>query len=175
MTDQNLKANGYKNEAADKFGSDATADPFAKPYAEQIAGDAEEQRRQSDNDQRKRKISDSSIARKGESYADGQGINAGGDGQNELRSKPNRVESLCFFGQKRVANHAAAQKSQQAEGYPMVVGFDVVAESGRAQPAQQRHERLEKAEQERHAENRGPQPTTQHNAADDRHREAVHG
>ena len=57
----------------------------------------------------------------------------------------------------------------------MVVGFDVVAESGRAQPAQQRHERLEKAEQERHAENRGPQPTTQHNAADDRHREAVHG
>ena len=57
----------------------------------------------------------------------------------------------------------------------MVVGFDVVAESGRAQPAQQRHERLEKAEQERHAENRGPQPTTQHNAADDGHREAVHG
>ena len=100
MTDQNLKADGYKNEAADKFGSDATADPFAKPYAEQIAGDAEEQRRQSDNDQRKRKISDSSIARKGESYADGQGINAGGDGQNESRimrpprkaSKPKAIQ-----------------------------------------------------------------------------------
>ena len=38
-----------------------------------------------------------------------------------------------------------------------------------------RHERLEKAEQERHAENRRPLRTAQHDAADDGYREAVHG
>src|SRR3712207_9568149 len=75
-----------------------------------------------------------------------QCVNARCDGQKELRFQSHGVEMLCFFGQKRLANHASTDESQQPEGYPMVVGFDVTAEMCCAHPAQQWHDCLEKAE-----------------------------
>src|SRR3712207_3409296 len=175
MTDQNFQSDSHKDNAADELGPETAAEATAKTNAKEVARETEEERNQPDDDQWKGKAAERAVARKGECYAYSQRVNARCDGQKELRFQAHGVEMLCFFGQKRLANHASTDESQQPEGYPMVVGFDVTAEMCCAHPAQQWHDCLEKAEQKGHAENGKPQPLAQDNAADDGYREAIHG
>ena len=77
---------------------------------------------------------------------------------------------ILLFRAESLTDHIATNHQQQAEGYPVVVGFKLCAEMTDAQPAQQWHHRLEEAEQERHTQHTSPQHTT-----DDGNREAVHG
>ena len=71
VANQNLEADDHKDEAADEFGPDTSADALAKPYAQQVAHETEKQRGEADDGQWEREIGECMIAREGEGNTDG--------------------------------------------------------------------------------------------------------
>src|SRR3712207_3216839 len=110
MTDQNFHSDSHKDNAADELGPETAAESTAKTNAKEVARETEEERNQPDDDQWEGKAAERAVARKGECYAYSQCVNARCDGQKELRFQAHGVEMLCFFGQKRLANHASTDE-----------------------------------------------------------------
>ena len=129
---------------------------------------------QADHQQRQQQFSHAVIPREGEGDANGQRIDAGCNGQHELRPQPGRVQVLVFFRQKRVPDHLCADKRQQAEGNPVVVRLQRGLEIMQGEPAQKGHQPLKQAEQRRHPKDMPLPSFLTDDTAYDRDREAVH-
>ena len=84
----------------------------------------------------------------GEGDAHGQGVDAGGDGQEQhgLEGEGAVVRpGLLVIGQ-GLLHHAAADEAEQDEGHPVVDGGDVALEGGAQEVTEARHQGLEAAE-----------------------------
>ena len=174
MSDQNFHTNGNKNDAAEEFGLQSTTDFAAEADAQQMTRDAEQKRADSDDNERQQQRSEAFVASHGEGNADGEGIDARGESQSHARQPARRLEMAGIVGLKDTANHSSTQENEQSEGNPMVVILDVMGEKTRCQPADERHQGLEKAEKHAQTENDAPPMATHHHAAHDAHRETIH-
>ena len=83
----------------------------------------------------------------GEAEADGQRVDAGGHGQAQHDRQAHAAAAhAAVAAAPRFADHLAADERQQDEGQPMVEAGDDPLEAQAGQPADDRHQRLEKAE-----------------------------
>lgn len=83
-----------------------------------------------------------------ESDADGQRIDAGGDGEDQHFLEMNGGTAGFGFGVEGLFDHVAADEGQENEGDPVVVGGDGLLEAGAKEIAEDRHQSLEGAEVE---------------------------
>ena len=65
----------------------------------------------------------------GEGYADGQRVDAGGNGHHEHRPERERIV-LRFFLAEGLANHVRADQRQKDEGDPVIVGLNQAFQAG---------------------------------------------
>ena len=122
---------GYKNlhtyqnqdDAAEDAWLQATGQGPAETEAEIGAEDAEQEGDHADDHQRKGELGEGAIACTRKRDADGQGIDARGDGQHQLGVEATGVEVLLLLGLKGLADHVTADEDQQAKGDPVVVGL----------------------------------------------------
>ena len=84
----------------------------------------------------------------GEGDAHGQGVDAGGHGQQQhgLEGEGAVVRPGLLVVGPGLLHHAAADEAEQDEGHPVVDGGDVALKGGAQEVAQARHQGLEAAE-----------------------------
>ncbi|MCY3020795.1 MAG: hypothetical protein NTW87_17395 [Planctomycetota bacterium] len=116
-------------------------------------------------------------AQQRETQPHGQRVYARGDGKQQQRRQTRCAgRRIAILPEpQRLVDHLPADQKQQAERDPMIHLADHVAQAQTRQPAQHGHERLEKTEEDRHAQRVNHVVPLEHRARRDGHRERVHG
>ena len=141
MLKQDLRAEQDEDHAAGELGLALVAQ--AEHVAEPDAGRGKDEGDRADE---RHGGHDTRAGQERERDADGERVDARGDGQQEHGLECKRaVELVLIFGQ-RLADHVAADDAQQYERDPVIDGGDKLLKLRAEQIAQQRHERLKAAE-----------------------------
>ena len=119
--------------------------PETEDVASLQARGGEEEGRRTDEAYRRH---DADPRQQGEGDTHGQGVDAGGDGQEQHvpEGKGAVVRSGLPVLRKRLLHHAAADEAEQKKGHPVVHGGDVALKGGAQQVANAGHQGLEAAE-----------------------------
>lgn len=146
--------NAYQDQdyASEEFRLQTTGNGLAEARAEMMAEKAEKEGDHTDDQQGNGELGETMIARTGEGDADGQRIDACGNGQHNLSAQIAGIEVLFFRWSESLTDHVPANEQQQSEGYPVVIGLNLILEIADAQPAQQGHQSLEESEEKGHAD-----------------------
>lgn len=148
---QYFQTDGYEDDAAEQFWLKVPVGDAAKAQAHPVAQKGKQQRDEADGTEWKQQLDKPCIARKGHCHPDAQRIDACGHGQHQLRGELLWVEVRLLLGPERLVDHSPSDKTKQREGNPPAIFGHMMAETDCQQPAQQWHQRLEHAEQQRHA------------------------
>jgi len=175
MLHQYLHADEEEDETTQKFGFEALADATAKVHAEEVADDAEEEGAETDGDKGAEQRGYGTIVHHGHRDTHGKGVDAGGEGLQQLGAQSAGVEVLLFFGFVGIDHHADAEEGKEGEGYPVVVGFDITGKVTGSQPSDERHQGLEEAEEHGCSDDHTPPHTSHDDTVHDRYRETIHG
>jgi len=123
MFHQDLHPDAYQNHAPQQLRLEPMGDAASEARPQLIADEAEEEGDDTYHDQRKRELADGGIARAGKRDTDGQGIDARGDGQEQLRAQTTGIKVLLLLRAEALPYHPASDKGQQSEGDPVVVSL----------------------------------------------------
>lgn len=175
MLDEHLDADGDEDDAAQQVGPDFPGNGFSALDAGREPDEGQQEGNPADNQQGIQNFGELRHADAGKRDADGQSVDAGGDGQGQDDLQTLGIEVPVLLLLEGFDNHFGAQKSQDAEGNPVVNVFDEMPEIFRSYPSDERIEPLEEAEGERHRQHGFPLEAFQDDAAGQRHGEAVHG
>lgn len=175
MGDENLHPDANQNQPAEELWLQSAGYHFAETTAQLIANKTEEQRHQADDNKRQRQQGEIVVSCTGKGYANGQCIDAGGNGQKKLCLEVPWIDAgmLLFF--ERIGNHLRADQRQHAKGDPVVDRLDISAETGGQKPAGKRHQGLEKAKEESDTHHRAAFETAHDDPAYDGNRKTIHG
>ncbi len=173
MLYQYLHTDADKDQPAEEL--HAQVEPFAAENPDEASDDGNHERGDADGGEREGQRVQVPVAGEGERDSHGQGVDAGGYGQGENHLQVGRVEAAFLFVPEMFTDHPDTQKGQQAEGYPVVVRFYQIAEAAGSQPPDERHQGLEKPEEEAHLQESTPPDAVEDDAAGNGHGEAIDG
>lgn len=170
MVNQDFDTYQDEDDAAEELRLQAAGNAVTEAAPQQVAEKTEQKGYDADDDQRYSQLGQTFVSCTGKRNADGECIDARGDGQHQLRREFVRIEMLYFFWLESLFDHLRPDESQQAEGNPMIDGLKIMAEMADSQPSYQGHKRLKESEEEGHSERKefGKHTT------DDGHRKAIH-
>lgn len=187
MGDEDFDAYTHEDDASEELGLEATGDGASEVASQVEAEQGEEERHDADYPQRQSELGEGIVPCTGKGDADGEGIDACGNGQQQLRAQQRGIEVLLLIVVEALLDHLSTNEGEQREGDPVVYGFQILAEIAGAEPAQQGHHGLEESEEEGHAQiNQGDRSMISpvksitrlvpliYDSADDGYREAVH-
>lgn len=170
MPEEDFEADSDEDEASCDFDFDFKE--VTGPFADDPAGPGDREGNQADEDDGHKNM----FGDKREGKADGQGIDAGGDAQDQQDEHLGGIWRFFFglFNLKGLEDHLAADEGQQAEGDPVIHGLNPLVQLIPGHPPEQGHEGLKTAEEQGHAETLADAQFAEDRAADDRDREGVH-
>ena len=170
MLQQDLGTQQDEQDAAEKFGAEtiARAEHRADLHAdggghEGDAADDSEGQRQIDGGQ------------EAEGDADGQRVNAGGDGHEEHHAEGKRCVGLLLIGMEGLPYHTDTDDTQEKEGHPVIIRIDIFFKRAAEQIANQRHERLRPAKPQAAQEHMARPGLSDGQPFTDGHGKSVHG
>ena len=175
MLDQDFYADAEQDQPAQQFGLYLPVYGRAEADAETEAQHAHQERDEADDEKRRQQLRKCGIAGAGEADADRHGVDAGGDREGQLRFQSAGLQGGRRLLMKGLPDHFPADESEHPEGDPMVHRLDIMAETAGEDPADERHQCLEKAENKRQREHCARLPFPDDDPADHGNGEAVHG
>lgn len=135
MRQQYLDADEEEDETTQEFGLQPVADATAEADAEQIAYGAEQKGTHADGYKGPKQGADAGILHHSHRDAHGEGVDAGGDGLEQLGAEPPGIDMMVLNGFAGIEHHTNAKEGEQAEGYPVVVGCYVVGKATGDKPS----------------------------------------
>ena len=117
---------------------------------------------------------DDTLDEEGERDADGQRVDAGGDGERQHHPKAHGGALRLFLPGQRLADHVAADEQQQSERNPVIHRGDERFKLRAEEIAEQRHQRLKGAEPQPRDAALLPAGARQRQPLADRHGQRVH-